>query len=124
MKHELSDHTNLTPSDIVTLSKLFDKKGYLKVHRTSGLGKAILREAEEVNDKMLTKPISNKARLTVKKDHTGNFTFVVYLGGCGKTAEEAWEDVRESIAVDGLGQMPDLKEITLDEQIDDDGQVD
>jgi hypothetical protein len=123
MEHIISDGTNLTPSDIVTLSKLFDKKGYLKVHRTSGLGKAILREAEEVNDKMLAKKVSHATRLKVKKDHTGNFTFTVYLGGCGATAEDAWNDAQESIAVDGLGQMPDLKDIELDEQIDDDGQV-
>jgi len=54
MKHLLSEGTNLTPNDIITLSKLFGNDGYLKVHRTSGMGKAILREAEDINDKMLS----------------------------------------------------------------------
>jgi len=71
----------------------------------------------------MAKKINHAARLKVKKDHTGNFTFTVYLCGCGATAEEAWEDVREAIAMDGLGQMPDLKDITLDEVMDDEGQV-
>lgn len=55
-------------------------------------------------------------KLTVKKDHIGNFTFTVHLAGVGATAEEAWEDCCEAIAMDGLGCIPDLKDIKLDEE--------
>jgi hypothetical protein len=34
-----------------------------------------------------------------------HYTFKAYLGGCGGTPEEAWENVCESIAVDGLGEF-------------------
>ncbi len=68
----------------------------------------------------MAKKVDHKKRLTVKKDHTGNFTFTVTFGGIGKTAEEAWADVEEAVAVDGVGQMPDLADIVLDEQIPND----
>lgn len=70
--------------------------------------------------KKTTKKVDHKKRLTVKKDHVGNFTFTVHFGGIGKTAEEAWADVCEAVAMDGAGQMPDLPEISLDEQTPED----
>ncbi len=63
--------------------------------------------------------LSAVKRLAVPEGKMGNFTFTVYLGGCGSTAEEAWEDVLDSIASEGLGPMlPNLKNIKLDEIID------
>ncbi len=65
MKHTLSDNTNLTPNDILTLAKGFDKNGNLVIHKTSGLGKAILREAETIEANEILKALNkeNKKRL-------------------------------------------------------------
>ncbi len=57
-----------------------------------------------------------KAGLKVKKGKIGHFTFKVVLGGMGKTVEEAWEDIKDSISMDGIDPMPEENEIELDEE--------
>ncbi len=60
-----------------------------------------------------------KKSLKVKKNFVGNYSFTITVGGCGKTPEEAWASVEENIVLDGLGEMPEAKDITLDEEFPD-----
>jgi len=55
-----------------------------------------------------------ETELKVTKGKTGNFTFTVYVAGIGATAEEAWQDCCESLAMDGMGVIPDIKDIELE----------
>jgi hypothetical protein len=57
--------------------------------------------------------------LKVKKGHNGVFQFTVCMNGMGKTALDAWLDVCDGINSDGLGGMPQRKDIELIELVDD-----
>ncbi len=61
-----------------------------------------------------------KNKLQVKDGNIGTFEFNVKLIGMGVTAEEAWEDVRDSIlgSREGIGGMPVQKNIKLIEEVE------
>ena len=46
------------------------------------------------------------------------FMFTIYLTGYGKTQEEAWKDVQDKVAEEGLGEAPDEFEEGEDEDDD------
>lgn len=59
---------------------------------------------------------NSEKELEVSEGCIGNFTFTVTLAGMGKTAQEAWDDCCESVGMDGLGCIPDLPDISLDDE--------
>ena len=66
MKHVLREMGYLTPSDIVTMAKTLNKSGALNIDSTSGLGKAIKREAALIKGLMRYESVVKGLRDFVK----------------------------------------------------------